>query len=66
LNNREQFGRACKTGSLRERARSISRSENSRVFPPQTLRRSRAVLFVLGQPRWRGGVQSMINPIAIR
>jgi len=23
-------------------------------------------LFVLGQPRWRGGVQSMINPIAIR
>ena len=22
--------------------------------------------FVLGQPRWRGGVQSMINPIAIR
>jgi len=21
---------------------------------------------VLGQPRWRGGVQSMINPIAIR
>jgi kynurenine formamidase len=23
-------------------------------------------LFVLGQPRWRGGVQSMINPVAIR
>jgi kynurenine formamidase len=23
-------------------------------------------LFVLGQPRWRGGVQAMINPIAIR
>ena len=23
-------------------------------------------LFVLGQPRFRGGVQSMINPIAIR
>ena len=23
-------------------------------------------LFVLGQPRWRGAVQSMINPIAIR
>ncbi|MGJ5070359.1 cyclase family protein [Bradyrhizobium oligotrophicum] len=23
-------------------------------------------LFVLGQPRWRGGVQGMINPIAIR
>jgi hypothetical protein len=22
-------------------------------------------LFVLGQPRWRGGVQAMINPIAI-
>ena len=23
-------------------------------------------LFVLGQPRWRGGVQAMINPVAIR
>ena len=23
-------------------------------------------LFVLGQPRFRGGVQSMINPVAIR
>jgi len=23
-------------------------------------------LFVLGQPRLRGGVQSMINPVAIR
>jgi len=23
-------------------------------------------LFVLGQPRWRGGVQAMVNPIAIR
>ena len=23
-------------------------------------------LFVLGQPRWRGGVQAVINPIAIR
>ena len=23
-------------------------------------------LLVLGQPRWRGGVQAMINPIAIR
>ncbi len=23
-------------------------------------------LFVLGQPRWAGGVQGMINPIAIR
>jgi kynurenine formamidase len=28
--------------------------------------RAYEVLFVLGQPRWRGGVQSMINPIAIR
>jgi hypothetical protein len=23
-------------------------------------------LFVLGQPRFKGGVQSMINPVAIR
>jgi kynurenine formamidase len=23
-------------------------------------------MFVLGQPRFRGGVQSMINPIAVR